>query len=143
MNIRLGQYSQYVINGSLVAMVAILIREGVALILSGGTTWEYALSIVITYGIGILLSFWLQRGTTFRDNVQGCQQRAFALYFAVAVSGGVVTTLLSVLCRNLLGFETFFDELADSAAFATGALLSSLLTYWLNLRYVFTAARSA
>lgn len=134
------QYLRFFLVGATVGILAILLREIVARMLPADSPLYYSLSVIAVYAIATFLSFALHRRYTFRLKPSPNPGRQMMLFVAVVLAGAASTWLLSLVLRYGLTFDMYFGDLAGAAAFALATLLSSLMTYAANGRYVFTEA---
>ena len=131
------QYIRYFIIGTFVGITAIFFREMIAKLLPVDNPNYYVLSVTVTYVFAIMLSFTMQRFFTFQPRQQHSKEKMFACYTLVAITGGISTAVLSFIFRYTLQLDLFLYEYSGATAFAAAALASSVLTYWLNVRFVF------
>lgn len=131
-----SRYPTYFIVGGGVTLSTILIRSIIGLLIKDDSTAKYLSSIVLTYIIGIYLSFVAHKSITFKvqDKLSTSQTLKF---IAIHIVGMVITLVFSFRLR-----EIFLDiwlpiELSKMVAFAFSALLVSAITYFLNKRIVF------
>jgi putative flippase GtrA len=137
------QYARFLTIGGLVGLLTIGVRELVGSALPGDGPLGYSVSIVIAYCVGILSSFELNRRFTFRSSAPSQQRDELPSFIACAIVGLVVTWALSLLLRYGLALDAAIGRLARPVAFATATLLASLLTYFLNARFVFRSRPAA
>jgi putative flippase GtrA len=133
------QYSRFLAIGALVGLFTVAIRELVGLALPEDGPISYSVSVVIAYSLGILSSFELNRRYTFRASGTSRQRDRFLPFIVCALVGLACTWALSLIFRYGLSLDAVIGVLARSVAFATATLLSSLLTYFLNARFVFSS----
>ena len=138
-----NQYARFLAIGGLVGVLTVAVRELVGLALPGDGPVSYSVSIVIAYSVGILTSFELNRRFTFRSAAPSQQREELLSFVACAIVGQVCTLALSLLLRYGLSLDAAIGRLARPVAFATATLLSSLLTYFLNARFVFRSRAAA
>jgi|GEM_PF-5565254 len=92
---------------------------------------------MFTYIIAVILSFKLQHKYTFGSNTLEQTPKMFVNFVITASVGCLSTLLFSLLFRAALVLSNSNIGFPDSLAFVFGALLSSLLTYWINKKHVF------
>lgn len=153
-HLSMAQYARFLVVGGIVGVVTIAAREVFQRLTGADTVWHYSLSVVAAYSLGILLSFALNRRFTFGSYVDpaiGLSTRSasasapwarstwrmFGSFALLAVAGLLSTWLLSLALRYGLPVERFLGAAGPGAAFGAAALLSTLITYPLNARYVF------
>ena len=134
--LRLAQYGRFLVVGAAVAVITIACRELIGRVLGTDTPFFYSLSVVSAYGIGIALSFVLNRRFTFTQ-ASTIGWSAYVLFVAVALLGMFLTWMLSVAIRYGLRLQPLLGDASAGLAFAAAALLSSVITYPLNARVVF------
>jgi putative flippase GtrA len=132
----LAQYSRFIVVGGLVAVITIACRELIGYLLGPDTPLLYSMSVVAAYGLGIVLSFVLNRQFTFGSK-SGYGWSRFGRFVAIAIFGMFLTWLLSIALRYGLRLQSVFGDASAGIAFATAAFLSSVLTYPLNALLVF------
>ena len=137
------RYPSYLIVGGVVGIITVALRELVAFALAKDTPSTYAVSILVAYTCGIVLSFLGQARFTFRQRQQSKRHRRFVLFAFLAVSGALLTTGVARLIRYGLGFDELFGVVAPGLAFAIATLLVSIGSYAVNARFVFTPVARA
>lgn len=138
----LQKYTSYLAVGTVVGVITVAIREGVGALLRGDTPFNYAVSVLIAYGCGIILSYVWQARFTFRQKGQPGMGR-FSLFAILAVGSSLFTMLLSRLLRYEAGFDFLFGNFGAGLAFACAAVLVSIVSYSVAARYVFVSATVA
>src|SRR5690606_34253620 len=93
-------------------------------------------SVGAAYTAGILLSFALNSGLTFRQRRGERRLRALPRFAAIALLGLGTTSALSLALRYGLALDAVLGSLADAAAFVAAALCASVLAYSLTARFV-------
>jgi putative flippase GtrA len=116
-------------------------RELFAFLLPADTAAYYLISIMMAYTLGIAINFTLQHSLTFRLAPAEKDPSMFAGFLVVALIGAGATAAVAALLRYGAGFEQLFGAWGGSAAFIVGNALASVLTYWLNARWVFGMAK--
>ncbi len=135
--ISFNRYPRFFIIGSGVGIATVMLRELIDMMLVAGGKIEYLISICGAYGFGIIASFTLQRVFTFQYDREKRTRDHFLPFTFVAIAGGVLVALLSFLFRYALSFDSFLNQYAASVAFMTASILVSVLSYWVNVKYVF------
>jgi putative flippase GtrA len=133
----LRQYLRFMAVGAFVAVMAIGARELIAAMFTADTTLSFSVSVALAYALGIALSYVLNSRFTFRAANRVHDWRRLAAFITIAGVGMVSTWILSLTIRYVTPVGTIFGRASAAAAFAFAALLSSLLTYPLNARWVF------
>jgi len=141
--ISLRQYASYAVVALVAFFVTISSREAFAWILPADTVWFYTMSMVLAYALGIIVNFTLQHTLTFRLGPSDKSWSMFIGFVAVAAIGAAVTVAAALAFRYLLGFALLFGDFAGTAAFVAGTVIASLVTYWMNARFVFAAPKSS
>jgi len=136
------RYLQYLIVGGIVGVVTIALREAVAFLIGTDTPLTYALSIVIAYATGIMLSFVWQSGFTFGRRVPYTAGR-MALFAIVATAGAGMTVVLARFIRYGLEVDHQFGLAGPGLAFAFAALSTSVVSYAVNEHVVFASISHA
>jgi len=131
-----SRYPIYLIVGGGVTLSTILIRSFIGLLIKDDTTAKYLASIVLTYIIGIYLSFVAHKSITF--NVKGDLSASQTVKFiSIHIIGMGITLICSIKLREFFLDAWFSLELSKMFAFALSALLVSIVTYFLKKRIVF------
>lgn len=135
----LNTYGKYFAIGSIVGILAILVRELIAWLLPADTPVYYGISITLVYVIGIIASYLGHYHVTFSHIENPVRQSPTSIrnYILIALIGMLITTVLSYVFRYVLQFDVLFGKLSASAAFALAALVASGATYFLNATYIF------
>jgi putative flippase GtrA len=94
--------------------------------------------VVCAYGLGIALSFALNRRFTFTQ-ASAVGWPAYVRFVLVALLGMFLTWTASIAFRYGLRLQLLLGDASAGLAFALAALLSSAITYPLNARLVFHA----
>jgi putative flippase GtrA len=137
-----GQYARFLIVGAFVGMVTVGCRELIGHLLADDTPRSYSVSVILAYAVGIALSFLLNHRFTFGAHTDSRTWRKFLQFAAFAVIGLCSTWALSLALRYGTPLDALAGRLAKPLAFASATLLSSLLIYPLNSRFVFGGGRS-
>jgi len=131
------RYIVYVVVATVVGLITIAIREVLAHLLRDDTKFNYALSVLIAYACGIVLSFFWQARVTFRQHrVQGLRSR-FSLFAVMAIVSSILTVTISRLLRYEGGFDHLFGVAGPGLAFGLAGVLTSVIAYAANARFVF------
>ena len=133
------RYSKYAVVGAVVAVIAIGIREFVAILLPNDTPFYYAFSIFVAYLCGFVLSYFGHKYISFGHvrQLAFSHGRSISAFLSIALLGMVVTMLVSLAVRYLLPMDRIPGGFGASAAFAVGVLIASVATFWLNRIYTF------
>lgn len=134
---RASRYLRFLCVGAFVGVVTVACRELIAGLLQTDTMLSYTVSVGAAYTAGILLSFALNSGLTFRQRRGERRLRALPRFAAIALLGLGTTSALSLALRYGLALDAVLGSLADAAAFVAAALCASVLTYSLTARFVF------
>jgi len=131
------RYLVYVVVATVVGGITIAIREAIAHMIGKDTKSNYAVSVLIAYACGIVLSFFWQARVTFREHrVQELRSR-FSLFAVMAVASSVLTVTISRLLRYEGGFDHLFGIAGPGIAFGLAGVLTSVIAYAANARFVF------
>ncbi len=137
------RYMVYVIVATVVGAITVAIREVLARLLGEDNRFNYALSVLISYICGIVLSFFGQARVTFRDRRGRQLRRRFSLFVIMAVVSSILTVAISRLLRYEAGFDQLFGAAGAGAAFGLAAVITSVFAYVANARFVFDRETSA
>jgi putative flippase GtrA len=131
-----SRYPTYLIVGGGVTLSTILIRSMIGLLIKDDSTSKYLSSIVLTYIIGIYLSFVAHKSITFKvkDKLSNLQTVKFV---GIHIVGMAITLIFSIQLREAVLDIWLPLELSKMLAFAFSALLVSVITYFLKKRIVF------
>jgi putative flippase GtrA len=132
-----GQYARFLVIGAFVGIVTVTCRELIGHLLAADTRRNFSVSVVIAYAVGITISFFLNHRFTFGGDGSSRNWRAFIHFVAIAIVGLISTWILSLALRYGTHLDALIGPAAKLVAFATATLLSSMLTYPLNARFVF------
>lgn len=138
----LGQYARFLIVGAFVGIVSIGCRELIGHLLAADTRQNFSVSVALAYAVGIMLSFLLNHRFTFGGDDRSRNWRIFLRFTAIALIGLVTTWILALLLRYGMQLDARVGAAAKLLAFASATLLSTLLTYPLNARFVFADRRA-
>ena len=136
-----SQYARFLVVGATVGLVTVGLRELIARALVADSAVHYSLSVVLAYIVGIVLSYVLNRRLTFSQSDAPSSLFAFALFAVVALLGTVSTWAFSLLLRYGAHFNALLGSFGAAVAFALAAVISTLITYPLNVRFVFRRDR--
>lgn len=137
----LRSFGRYLGVAALIGLITVGLREALgALFLQA--PGQYAWSMLLAYGVGVVMSYLAQGRLTFgalghRPSPQGLG--GFAL---VAVMSAVLTALLAYVLRFGLPLEQRLPTLAAPLAFAVAALLVAPVSFLLGRHLVFGAAET-
>jgi putative flippase GtrA len=133
-----SRYPTYFIVGGGVTLVVVILRDIVGRFLNK-SAWEYVLSIIAVYTIGIILSYVFQSRFTFAS--QQKQPRSFKYKFTsytiAQLVGMGVTIGFSLLFRWLLLPITILAQVRDTIAFIMASLIASVVTYTVSKMHIF------
>jgi putative flippase GtrA len=136
-----GQYARFLLVGAFVGLASVGFREVIGRMLVADSAGYYSLSVVLAYALGIALSFILNRRHTFNQRDTSASFSSFALFVLIALLGAFCTWALSLLLRYGAHLNALLGNSAAAVAFALAALLSTVITYPLNARFVFRGDR--
>jgi putative flippase GtrA len=137
----LGQYIRFVAVGAFVGIVTVAARELIGHLLPADSVLYYSLSVVIAYALGIVLSYVINQQFTFTNRGPGASSVSFLLFVVVALIGALSTWLLALLFRYGAHLGVLLGDWTAAVAFALAAVVSTLITYPLNARFVFRTSR--
>jgi putative flippase GtrA len=137
----LSQYARFLVIGGFVGLITVGCRELIGRMLVTDSAAYYSLSVVLAYALGIALTYVLNRRHTFNQRDTSASYSTFALFALIALLGAFCTWMLSLLLRYGAHLNALLGNCAAAAAFALAALLSTLITYPLNARFVFRRGR--
>jgi putative flippase GtrA len=137
----LAQYMRFIVVGAFVGIVTIGCRELIGFLLDGDTRQNFTISVLLAYSVGIALSFLLNRRFTF-GRAEPAGVKAFVRFLAVVLLGLASTTLLAVTLRYGTHLDVLIGALARPVALGAATVLSTLITYPLNARFVFVPRSS-
>jgi putative flippase GtrA len=141
MSLSLSQYTRFLLVGAVVGLITVACRELIGRLLGVDNAARYSVSVVSAYALGIVLAYLLNRRHTFAQHEVAPSYGNFALFALIAVMGALCTWLLSLALRYGAHLNDRLGAYAAATAFALAALLSTLVTYPLNARFVFRRAR--
>lgn len=131
-----SRYPTYLIVGGCVTLTTIVIRSLIGLLIQDDSTAKYLSSIILTYIIGIYLSFVAHKSITFKvkDDVSISQTLKF---IAIHIVGMAITLICSIKLREFFLDSWLPLEVSKMSAFAFSAVIVSVITYFLKKRIVF------
>ena len=131
------RYFVYVIVATVVGAITIAIRELLGYLLGADTKLNYAMSVLIAYACGIVLSFvWQARVTFGKRRIDELRSR-FSLFAGMAVASSLLAVMISRLLRYEGGFDHWFGVAGPAIAFGLAGVLTSVVAYAANARFVF------
>ncbi|MGG6293764.1 GtrA family protein [Leptolyngbya sp. AN02str] len=131
-----SRYPTYLIVGGGVTLSTILIRSIIGLIIEDDSTSKYLSSIVLTYIVGIYLSFVAHKSITFRVKGELSVTQVFKFIF-IHIIGMAITLVCSIKLREIFLDAWMPLEISKMFAFALSALFVSVITYFLKKRMIF------
>lgn len=131
------RYIVYVIVATVVGVITVAIREVLANLLDHDTPFNYAVSVFAAYACGIVLSFFWQARVTFRQHRTQQPRGRFYLFAVMAVVSSMLTVTISRLLRYEGAFDQLFGAVGPGLAFALAAVITSVIAYAANARFVF------
>lgn len=138
------RYLLYLAIAGFVGVVTVAIRELIGLLLGNDTPMHYAVSVLVAYGCGIALNYLCQARFTFRmtssAHLKTHSSWRFFTFAVVAIATSLLTALLSHLLRYHAGFDAALGSWGSASAFATAALITSIVSYSVNARYIFSGS---
>lgn len=137
----LSQYLRFLLVGAVVGLMTVACREVIGRLLGVDDAVRYSVSVVGAYALGIVMAYLLNRRHTFARHEAAASYWNFALFALIALLGALSTWLLSLALRYGAHLNERLGEYSAASAFALAALLSTLVTYPLNARFVFGRAR--
>ncbi len=133
------QFFKYMVVGAVIAVIAIGIRELLALLMPD-TPWAYAVSILIVYGFGILSSFELQQKVTFGHIPAPLRRKKFRRFLVISISIAFFATTFAHYLRYELGLGGLSGKYLPTVAFSITVLTTSIASFVLNRLFVFNAS---
>ena len=131
-----SRYPTYIFVGGFVTLITVLIRSIIGIIIEDDTTARYMSSIVLSYIIGICLSFSAHKSITFKVK-QGISIVQTVNFIAIHFVGMSITLLGSTTLRKYFLDTRLPIELSKMLAFAASAFMVSIITYILKKYMVF------
>lgn len=132
----LSRYPTYIVVGSCITLVTIIIRNLIGLLIEDETNSKYISSIIIAYFIGTVLSVVAHKSVTFRVK-NGLSIVQVFKFVAIHLLGMTITLIGSGILRARLLDAWLPVELSKMLAFAFLAFIVSLITYLLKKLVVF------
>lgn len=131
-----SRYPTYLIIGSCVTLLTIILRSFVGLLIRDDSTAKYLSSIILVYIFGIYLSFVTHKFVTFKNqNTLSIFQ--VLKFIGVHIVGMIITLICSIKLRELYFDALLPLELSKMSSFAGSAFLVSVITYLLKKFFVF------
>jgi putative flippase GtrA len=129
-------FIRYSSVGAFVGFIA-LITMAVSEAIFSPTKLNYVFSVVGIYGVGVVLSYMLQKEITFHAPLKNNQKKTFFKYTAVALIGALLTSCFSYILRYHIHWPVKFLQVAGPACFAVACLATSVITFYLNKEWTF------
>ena len=135
-------YLKYAFIGTVVALIAIILREVVGRALPADSPVYYAISIILVYALGILISYVGHRLFSFGHvkDLHFSKSQSLGAFITVALLGMVSTMVLALGIRYLLPIDNLLGQYGAAFAFALATLITSVGTFILNGTYTFRVA---
>lgn len=131
------QYFKYAIIGAIIALFAIVTRELIGSFLPQ-TRFNYVLSILIVYAIGIFLSFELQQKFTFNKVDSHKRKSKIVIFFVIAILIAILSSSLSYYIRYYINIEKYINkDFSAALSFSISVVICSVLSFILNKKIVF------
>jgi putative flippase GtrA len=137
----MSEYARFLAVGAFVGVVTVGLREVIARVLVTDSAGYYSLSVVLAYLVGIALSYLLNRRFTFGHSGAAVSLTPIALFALIALLGTISTWAFSLLLRYGAHFNALLGPFGAAVAFALAAVISTVITYPLNARFVFRRDR--
>jgi putative flippase GtrA len=131
-----SRYPIYVLVGIGLTLCTIAIRSVIGVVIEDDSTPGYIASIILAYGIGMLLSLVAHTNITFKAKTRLSPHQVFQ-FVSINVIGMLLNILGAIVLREKLLAAALPIELAKVLAFATAALLVSVMTYLLKKYIIF------
>ena len=135
----LRSFARYLSVAALVGLITVGLREALGALFPHAPG-QYAWSMLLAYGVGVVLSYLAQGRLTFGALGHRPSPRGLGGFVVVAIMSAVLTALLAYALRFGLPLEQRLPTLAAPLAFAAAALLVAPLSFLLGRRLVFGAA---
>ncbi|MBK9237818.1 MAG: GtrA family protein [Rhodoferax sp.] len=132
----LRAFGRYLAVATVIGAVTVGLREGLGAMMSS-LPGHYAWSMILAYGVGVLLSYWAQGRLTFGALGHRPSGQGLRAFFSVALLSAVLTALLAYALRYGLLIERKLPMLAAPLAFASAALLVAPVSFLLGRGLVF------
>lgn len=131
------QYFKYAFIGAIVALFAIVTRELIGRVLPQ-TRFNYVLSILIVYTIGIFLSFELQQKFTFNKIDKDKRKSKIFAFFVIAILIAILSSSLSYYIRYYMNIDEYINkEFSAGLSFSISVVFCSVLSFILNKKIIF------
>jgi putative flippase GtrA len=137
-----ASFAMYAAVAAVVGFATIGIRELVAFALAADRPLHYAFSVFAAYLCGVVLNYFGQARFTFRARRPRLTMAGFARFALFAVASAAITVMLSHLLRYGLALDGVLGPYAAASAFAGATLLTSVLSFTMNSRFVFAPPRA-
>ncbi len=135
---RRKQYITYCIVGTIIGVVAVIVRESLEFLLPNENPIYYGLSVMIVYTGGIVAGYYGHGKYTFGTRgAENYDDRSLPIFALIAVFGMILTALLAMLLMYVLEFRHLFQRAGAAISFAIAAVTVSIVTYSLNAHFTF------
>ena len=135
----LRSFGRYLGVATLVGLITVGLREALGALFPQAPG-QYAWSMLLAYGVGVVLSYLAQGRLTFGALGHRPSPQGLGGFAVVAVMSAALTALLAYVLRFGLPLEQRLPNLAAPLAFAAAALLVAPVSFLLGRHVVFGAA---
>lgn len=129
-------YGRYLVVAAVVGLITVGVREALGAVLPR-MSGQYAWTMVFSYGVGVVLSYFAQAHLTFGTAGHSPSRAGMAGFAALAVLSALLTAQTAYVLRYGLLLEVQLPLLAAPLAFAVAALLIAPVTFLLGRQLVF------
>lgn len=129
-------YGRYLVVAAGVGLVTVGLREVLGL-LSASVPGHYAWTMVLAYGVGVVLSYLAQARFTFGATGHTPSPIGLANFAVLAILSALLTAMTAYMLRYGLSLEALLPTLAAPLAFAVAALLVAPVGFLLGRQLVF------
>lgn len=119
-----------------VGVITVALRECLDLLLPA-IPWQYGWTILLSYAVGIVLSYTAQARFTFGGTGHRTSRHGLVRFTSLAVLSALLTGLTAYVLRYGLPLQHTLPTLAPALAFAAAALLVAPVSFVLGRQVVF------
>lgn len=124
------RYARFLINGSIIGIIAWVFQLEIYRKLGGNSTVLYALASALTYLPLIVINFLIQRTIVFNSS------GVFLRFVTANIAIMLIVSVLSPICSQVIN-HSIASPWGERTGFAVAALLGSIPSFIINHLWVF------
>ena len=136
-------FARYVAVAAVVGLITVGLREVLELVLPANLHGHYAWTMLVSYAVGVVLSYIGQARFTFGATGHHLSHNGLAKFAVVACISALLTVLIAYVLRYGLPLQDMLPTGAAALAFACASLLVAPVSFFLGQQIVFVKADTA